>query len=160
MTSEVLDEKKVPEEAKKIQEEFYAELGTGTEANKPVIPGAAGTDSPFLSEDFISDDVMGVLLGYKNSYFVSVLAKGLGKTEEEMLRDLYQADDKELKLYKKFLQNFIRENFSEYVDKIAKFTNGELTAILIIESVRWKSAQDLLRASKDISSKKEKNELR
>lgn len=147
---------KISDQQKKIQEEFHAELGGNTEATKQLTPDSARATSPWLSEDFISDDVMGLVLGYKNGYLISVLAKGLGKTEEEMLRDLYSVDDKELKLYKKALQNFIRENFSEYVDKIAKITNGELTAILILETVRWKSAQDLIRASNDSSAKKEK----
>lgn len=122
----------------------------GSEASDPVVKKSVWHD-----KDFINDDAMSFLLGLKNGLVVSILAKGLGKTEKEMLLDLYEVTEQELKLYKKILQEFIRENLAEYVDKIAKITNGELLAITILEVARFREARILIKASKDAGKKNE-----
>lgn len=138
------------EEVAKIEREFHEDLGTHTKASgEKISSGDPAPINPWADKDFISDDVMGLVLGYKNQFLVSTLAKGMGKSAEEMLRDLYVVGPKELSLYKKILQNFIRENFSEYIDKIAKITNADLAALLILETGRWHEAKVLLRADND-----------
>lgn len=145
------DEKMSPE-IKKIQEDFHAEIDeTVTTEKKPngEDPVSNATKSRWDDEDFISDSVMGFVLGLKNSAIISILAKELGKTEKEMLRDLYEVTEQELKLYKKILQEFIRENLREYMDKIAKITNGDLAAITILEVGRIHEARVLIKAAQD-----------
>lgn len=108
--------------------------------------------------DFIQDDVLNFLLGYKNKFIVGVLAKGLGEKAHDMLNNLYQVGDAERSLYKIVIQDFVRENFPEWEEKIAKFSSAALAGLAILELGRLHEAKTLIRAEMDLLKKQEKPE--
>lgn len=154
--TEVLDSVNV--DLKQIQKDLEnglnktgdSEEKTGSESDESIPKKSVWDD-----KDFINDNALSFVLGLKNSAAVAFLAKGLGKTEKEMLSDLYEVTGEELKLYKKLLQDFIRENFNEYMDQIAKITNGEILAIAFLEIARFREARILVQASRDAGKKNE-----
>jgi hypothetical protein len=108
--------------------------------------GDGNKKSHWDGQDFISDSNMRLALGYKNGALIRILAKGLGKTATDMLKDLYVVHDHEVKIYKRVIQQFIVDYFPEYVEKISKISNGDLAALIILELTRWHEAMVLLKA--------------
>lgn len=114
--------------------------------DKKNAPGPGDKNKFWDGKDFISDSNMRFILGYKNGMLVSILAKGLGKTTTQMLKDLYVVTDQEVRIYKRVIQEFINEYFPDYIEKISKISSGDLAALVILEVVRWHEARMLLKA--------------
>lgn len=112
-------------------------------------PGNTSKIDVYLTQDFLSDDVMGIVLGYKNGAIVSILAKELGPEARKMLDDLYIVTPQETKIYRNILQRIIRENFKDRIDEIANAINNDYAAALILEVGRLHSARTLIKASRD-----------
>jgi hypothetical protein len=110
--------------------------------------GSSDKNKSWDGQDFISDSNMRFVLGYKNSFLVSILAKGLGKTTTEMLKALYLVTNQEVSIYKRVTQEFINEYFPEYIEKISKISNGDLAALVILEVTRWHEARMLLKVER------------
>lgn len=107
-------------------------------------------------QDFISDDVLRFVLGHKNKYFVRVLGKELGESPLKMLESLYVLTDDERRIYKTVIQDFIRENFPQWEEKISKISSGAVVSLAILEIGRIHEARILIKADADIKAKAEK----
>lgn len=128
----------------KIENEMMNELReVGNEETKSIGPVTSNIPDP----DFISDSTMLIVLRYKNKLIVSHFTKELGEAETKAIGDLYQVTDEERKLYKRLLQNFIREHMPDYVEKISKITDSDLAAVFILEWARANEAKVLRKMS-------------
>lgn len=123
----------------------YEEVPTGKG------PSSSPKADVYLTQDFLSDDIMDILLGLKNSSIVSILAKELGEETRKMLSDLYVITPNERKIYRNILQRVIRENFKDKIDEIANAINNDYAAAIVLEVARLHSARSLLKASKKMA---------